>query len=89
MQNYKRLTMAKPCEFCPALVQSEAVAQAYRKAANAVMDYLLELYWLQHEGKFVHIDSDHVADLVDDILSIDGTNGGKDNGAELHDLNGN
>jgi len=71
MQDYKELMLTKPCEVCAALRQSESYKQAYRRAANDAVDYLLFVYHAQQGGQLAEVDGERVVLLLDTLLSIE------------------
>ena len=72
MQHYKDLKMTKQtCELCPALVKTQAVKRGYRDGFRSAVEYLEELLLAQQLGKLVTIDTDHVLDLHDELMSLE------------------
>lgn len=79
MSHYNKFIIPTPCsEICPALIESEAFSNAYRKVANDAIDYLLRLYHEQQGGQLGEVNGERVALLLDTLLSIEnGDRGGK------------
>lgn len=79
MSKYTDFIIPTPCsEICPALIESEAFSNAYRKLANDAIDYLLQVYHAQRGGQLGEVDGERVTLLLDTLLSLEKTDkGGK------------
>lgn len=67
---YKDIHTKVQCnECCPVLRNSETISQKRLTVANAAVDYLLDLYWQQKQGQAGLVDEEHLACLLDDLLS--------------------
>jgi hypothetical protein len=72
MGNFKHIHIKVQCkELCPAMVQSEAISRERLRVAKLAIDYLLELYWKQSQGRLADVDCDQLATIVDELLSLE------------------